>query len=491
MELKVEIEIKGGSRFKIEQFKIVNKKINFLFGESGIGKTLISKALFGLLPEDEYNIRIDNEPYENYLRLPGVGELLSKSFYVLQEPSAHLSPVRKISEQLKEGTLADNKVTDDILQSLFPDIPENELKSLIEIYPKPFRPSGGEKQRFLNAMGLIKLSKLVAGTSWNALFVFDEPTAHLDLKKRDIFLRELLFYYIKNRPTVLIITHDYSVLTMLDKEFGYLKENFVYHEIIQKNGLIAQRPFSEKEYFDWLAKEKRKKKPELGENVILKVKTGIKVFNTTLGFYSDKAQMNVTDLILKKGEIVYLKAPSGTGKTTIGKILLGLIKADFEYEVDGLIVTGETPRWFFSKEIWGKRITMAFQHADECLNQNSTVKATLEIFGNNEEEYLDYLSHLFPNTDLELLLKKKIKALSGGEKQKINLLRALLAHADITILDEPINGMDLKGVEVVIRLIRNNLNKGKTFLLVSHNEDIFSVIVRKKNIVYLKKESHQ
>jgi len=488
MKLKVDIIVKDGPRIKADSLKIENNKVNFLFGESGIGKTLISKALLGLLTGDEYEVRIDDEPYDKYLTLPGVKDILAKGFYVFQEPSAHLSPVKRITEQLSEGSLAGSEEKKNILSGLFPDLPEAELNSLLDIYPKPFRPSGGEKQRFLNSMGIIKISKLVRGTSWNSLFVFDEPSSHLDVAKRDVLLKLLLFYYVKNRPTILIITHDYSILSMLEKSFSAIRNNFAYHELFVENEKIKQRDFSEEEYFNWLNKEKRKRKPAVGEEQILKVKTGIKVFNGILGFYSDKKLMNVTDLVLRKGEIVYLKAPSGTGKTTVGKILLGLIKADFEYEIGGLKVNGKMPARFFQKEIWGKRLTMAFQHADECLNPNSSVAASLEILGVGKDEYSEAIEQLFPNTDINALLRKKIKSLSGGEKQKINLLRAFLADADVTMLDEPINGMDLSGVETVIKMIRNNLKKGKTYLLVSHSEDVFSTIVRRENIVYLKRE---
>ena len=489
MKLKIDIAIKGGPRITVDSLNIANNKINFLFGESGIGKTLISKALLGLLNEDEYEVKIDNEPYEKYLALPGVKDIIGKSFYVFQEPSAHLSPVRKIDEQLEEGSLGKSEEKLNILRELFAELNEEGLDALLGLYPKPFRPSGGEKQRFLNSMGLIKISKLVRGMSWNSLFIFDEPTGHLDVDKRNLLLKLLLYYYIKNRPTILIITHDYSVLSMLKKSFSSLENNFAYHELFVENNKIKQRAFSEDEYFTWLAKEKRKKKPSAGSEVLLRVKTGIKVFNSVLGFYADEKLMNVTDLVLRKGEIVYLKAPSGTGKTTVGKILLGLIKADFEYEINGLKVTGKEPITFFSQKIWGKRITMAFQHADECLNQNATVASTLEIMGKTEDEFSEQLKLLFPGADIKQLLGKKIKSLSGGEKQKINLLRAFLADADVTMLDEPINGMDLSGVDTVIRMIRNNLKKGKTYLLVSHSEDIFSVIVRRENIVYLKREN--
>jgi ABC-type glutathione transport system ATPase component len=488
MLFKIEIKIINGAEFSINEFRLRNNKINFLFGESGIGKTLICKALLGLLSEEEYIVSIDDEPYSDYLKLPGVKDMLSKSFYAFQEPSRHLSPVLTIGEQLSEGSLKENNEKDDILSGLFPEIKKKELESLLNLYPKPFRPSGGEKQRFIDAMGIIKIGNLYVGTAWNGLFVFDEPTGHLDQKKRDVFINQLLLYYVKDRPTIIFITHDYSILSMLEEKFSLLKKQFVYHEIFQNRDKLEQREFSESDYFAWIAKEKKIKKPPLGSAIVLKVSSGIGVFGNILRFYRDKNHKKETELILRKGEIVYLKAPSGVGKTTVAKILSGLVKAKFSYEISGIKINNETPYSFIAENIWGKKITMAFQHADECLNQNATVLRTFQAITKDKNKFIPQILELFPNSNIEELFEKKIKQLSGGEKQKINLLRSLLVNADITILDEPINGMDLTGISKIVSYIRKKLNEGKTFLLISHSEDIFSTIVRQKNIYYLKRE---
>jgi ABC-type multidrug transport system ATPase subunit len=169
--------------------------------------------------------------------------------------------------------------------------------------------------------------------------------------------------------------------------------------------------------------------------------------------------------------------------------LLGLIKAKFSYEISGMQINSDTPHSFIAENIWGKKITMAFQHADECLNQNATVLGTFHAITKDNNKFEPQILELFPNSNIEELFEKKIKQLSGGEKQKINLLRSLLVNADITILDEPVSGMDLTGVSKIVSFIRKQLNEGKTFLLISHSEDIFSTIVRQKNIVYLKREN--
>jgi ABC-type glutathione transport system ATPase component len=78
----------------------------FLFGESGIGKSVICKAIYGLLDPDELSVSINNSDYIDYCGEPWTTEIRNNSFFVFQEPSSHLNPLMTIAEQLREGSLA-------------------------------------------------------------------------------------------------------------------------------------------------------------------------------------------------------------------------------------------------------------------------------------------------------------------------------------------------------------------------------------------------
>ncbi|HMA65936.1 MAG TPA: ATP-binding cassette domain-containing protein, partial [Chitinispirillaceae bacterium] len=89
----------------IQDFPVYDNHITFLFGESGIGKSLISKALYGLLDTSELTVTINDTPYADHLKSKWLTESRTNSFFVFQEPSSHLNPLMKISEQLNEGSL--------------------------------------------------------------------------------------------------------------------------------------------------------------------------------------------------------------------------------------------------------------------------------------------------------------------------------------------------------------------------------------------------
>ncbi len=196
------------------------------------------------------------------------------------------------------------------------------------------------------------------------------------------------------------------------------------------------------------------------------------------------------ELQLRPGEMVYLKAASGVGKTTLAKIIMGIqFCRNLNLIIGRYKFTEHTPKAAWQREVWGKRIGMIFQHADEALNQNATVK---EVFGglpghsNMTMSYLiDRLNELFDFPITEAFLKKKVALLSGGQKQRLNLLRTLILDTDIVILDEPLNGLDFISIKKVIDKLQQKQKEGKAILMVSHNEEIFDAIIPPENVYYL------
>jgi ABC-type dipeptide/oligopeptide/nickel transport system ATPase subunit len=191
--------------------------------------------------------------------------------------------------------------------------------------------------------------------------------------------------------------------------------------------------------------------------------------------------------------MVYLKAPSGIGKTTLVKVVMGLLRADkVNARVDGLAIDEKTQRTFWRHNIWGKRIALVFQHADEALNPESTVK---QVFAGlpsmndaSEEDIKRVLAELF---DVEIdaaFLNKKVKNLSGGQKQRLNLLRGLSLNTDILILDEPLNGLDFESGGKVTAMLQRKQREGKGILVISHNEEIFDRLVDHGCVYYLSAE---
>lgn len=469
-------------------------KITLLFGESGIGKSILSKAAFGLLDSHALDITINGQYYRDYLESPEPRLLRDSGFFVFQEPSTHLHPLFTLRDQLREGQLLHAPGEAAILRGLWED--DNQaVRNILRLFPKPHRPSGGEKQRILLAMAFKKIALVQQNRlpAQQSLFIFDEPTGSLDNYYRNRFL-DMLFDRYRQRPfTILLITHDYSMISQIYDAHPDLKEDIRFKELAKDaSGGLALNDFSPGQYLQWLQSEKpvEEPAPETSEP-LLRIKSGYQVFGKTMGFYRNGDSQLCEYLTLQRGEMIYLKAASGIGKTTLAKIIMGLQPCrNLELQLGDMLINQETPKSFWHDHIWGKKAGMTFQHADEALNLKSRLKDLFkglplkeEITGNKIQEWLGLLFD--PPFD-KAFLNKPLSQFSGGQKQRLNLLRTLSLDTEVLILDEPLNGLDFESIRRVVELLRRKQKESKGIILISHNEEIFESFIPPENIFHLK-----
>ncbi len=495
MELKFNIEIKKDDKkiVKIDKYTVSKNKITFLFGESGIGKSLISKALFGLIDPEDLNVKINGSLYNEYIANGPLKQDISNGFFVFQEPSTHLNPLIKLNDQLDEGNLNDNESYIEDLLALWKGNNAEEIKKILEIYPRPYRPSGGEKQRVLLLMALKKMSIIKKEQeSETAFFVFDEPTGSLDNYYRNLFLTILFEKFNEIKFTCTFITHDYSIVSFVNKNFKGLYNKIEYAELYKKDENLYIKKFTPDIYLNWVKSigvRLENRKDSTSERILL-FNSRFTVFSNMFTIFKDFDCNYEHNLIINAGDIVYLKAPSGEGKTTLCKIIMGLMKAEkFSFTFGDLSVNENSDVSVFREKIWGKKAVMVFQHADEALNQKSKVKDVFKgLKGYNEDNVKPMLKNLFDEDEVtDRFLNKKISVLSGGQKQKLNILRGLYLNSELIILDEPVNGMDFESIKRVIDLIEQKRRQGAGILLISHNEEIFDSFVPSEKKFYLKK----
>ena len=479
----------------IGDFTIPRQKITFLFGESGIGKSILSKAVYGLLDPARLNVRINDADYTDYLNQASTKLLQKNGFFVFQEPSTHLNPLIKLSAQLKEGSLSQSLDERQILRHLWETNKDGAIRKILEVYPKPHRPSGGEKQRILLAMAFKKINLLLSRkqTPQEHLFVFDEPTGSLDNNFRNLFLNLLFQKFNEFHFTSLLITHDYSIISEIYDSHPSLAKQVAFKELMKNDDQLVMQDFAPAAYLDWLKKEKAKplsKKAASSKKTVVKIAGGFEIFGKRMVISKDGSRKEYGELTINGGEMVYLKAASGAGKTTMAKIIMGLIRCErLQLTLSNRHFVDDTPKQAWQKHIWGKKAGMIFQHADEALNLNARVKEVfggLPINGKITDEFIrEQLAELFDIEINEAFLNKKVALLSGGQKQRLNLLRTLALDTDLIIFDEPLNGLDFLSIKKVIGMIQEKQAQGKAILMISHNEEIFDAIVPPESIYYL------
>jgi ABC-type multidrug transport system ATPase subunit len=251
--------------------------------------------------------------------------------------------------------------------------------------------------------------------------------------------------------------------------------------------------FQPETYLGWLDQQKRESAAKTSaekSRLLLRVESGAIAFGQQLTITKHPDEDEPCPLEILPGSLVYLKAPSGTGKTTLVKMMMGLIRGrNLRLMLDDTMLTEQTARRVWQKEIWGKKMTMVFQHADEALNAHSTVMETFQGLPSakriTREDVRRTLGELYDFTISNEFMNKQVNTLSGGQKQRLNLLRSLFLDTDVLILDEPLNGLDFESITKVLAKLREKLRAGKGILLISHNEEIFDALIPAEHIYYL------
>lgn len=167
--------------------------------------------------------------------------------------------------------------------------------------------------------------------------------------------------------------------------------------------------------------------------------------------YDDKDVFRNYSQSFPIGETSVIMAPSGFGKTTLLYIIAGLLTPT----KGSIAIPINNPRFSF-----------AFQ--DLRLIDTLNVKKNITLVNSNISN--GELDNCLEALDIKSLTNKKISTLSGGEKSRVSIARALMAEYDILLLDEPFNGIDDNTKEKVINYIKDK-TAHKTVLLVTHNKD--------------------
>jgi NitT/TauT family transport system ATP-binding protein len=165
--------------------------------------------------------------------------------------------------------------------------------------------------------------------------------------------------------------------------------------------------------------------------------------------YNNKKVLENFSLKINKGEVTCIMAPSGMGKTTLLRILMGLEKAD-----SGAITGMDN-----------LKKSVVFQEDRLC--ENLTPQANIKL--TNSRLTTKSVLKAMEAFGLYNCERQKTSELSGGMKRRVAILRALLSEYDILFLDEPFKGLDLDTKSRVIAEVINR-TKGKTVIFVTHDE---------------------
>lgn len=192
----------------------------------------------------------------------------------------------------------------------------------------------------------------------------------------------------------------------------------------------------------------------------------LEVFNIGKKYKNRPVLRNVS-LNVRRGEAVGLLGPNGAGKTTCFYCVTGLITPDYgDVHIDGKDITN-LPMY--------RRARMGIGYLPQeasifrSLSVEDNIKAILEVVVDNLSERENMLEQLLSEFSIAHLRKSPAIALSGGERRRLEIARALASQPNFILLDEPLAGIDPIAVGEIRTLVSQLKNRGLGVLITDHN----------------------
>jgi len=205
------------------------------------------------------------------------------------------------------------------------------------------------------------------------------------------------------------------------------------------------------------SEEQEKTEPQLGKLVATDL---VKI-------YRKRRVVDKVSLTVNRGQIIGLLGPNGAGKTTTFYMIVGLIRPDGgQIFLDGKDVTSQ-PMYLRARE----GITYLPQEASifRKLTVEQNILAILETMGLSREERRQRLSELLDELNVGHLARSKGYSLSGGERRRVEITRALVTSPNFLLLDEPFAGIDPLAVIDIQTIVAQLKEKGIGILMSDHN----------------------
>lgn len=187
------------------------------------------------------------------------------------------------------------------------------------------------------------------------------------------------------------------------------------------------------------------------------------------------------NLQIEEGSIVTIKGPSGSGKSTLLSIIGTLDSADSgEFSINGKKIQDELN----IDKLRNKSIGFVFQFhnliAELTLEENVSLPKMIA----KEKIDKNQINKLFEYFDLKDRMKSFPNDLSGGEKQRVAVMRAIINNPSVIIADEPTGNLDKENVLKMISLFQKlNTEKKLTIIIATHDENVFDIGHKKYQLV--------
>lgn len=449
----------GSSKGKIENINLTihDGEVVLICGESGCGKTTLTRLINGLIPH-YYEGTLSGQTIVEGIDVKNVSlyALSGVVGSVFQNPRTQFFTVDTTSE-IAFGceNLAINE--EEINLRIEKTVSALKIENLLN--RSLFALSGGEKQKIACAS--------VSAMEPN-IFVLDEPSSNLDIKSIRELKNVLREWKIQGKTIVIAEHRLYYLMDIADRvlymQDGQIKENLSISDFKKKSAdelhTLGLRTLQSEDFCKMQSVACATKQLYISD---------FEAFykNASDGRKKKRKVLDISELMIPQGAVVGVIGNNGAGKTTFAYTLCGLLRAAKGY----MSMNGKT----YMQNQRLKICYMVMQDVNHQLFTESVIDEILLGLDNSDvEKATSEAERIMESLHISEFRNAHPMSLSGGQKQRVAIASAIASDKQVIVFDEPTSGLDYRHMKKVAENLQKLSSLGKTLFIVTHDPELIA-----------------